>query len=69
MRRERSRHLKCETKGKPTTPDQLQTSSVKKILELIKFVGVPTLKDLSQIYNLDFVNMLKLLAKEKEFSV
>lgn len=50
-------------------PDQLQTGTVKKILEFIKSVGIPTLKDFLQIYNLDFVNTLKLLAKETEFSV
>lgn len=50
-------------------PDQLWTSTVKKRLQLTQFVGGPTWKDLLQVYNRDFVKMLKLLAKEKEFSV
>lgn len=50
-------------------PDWLQTGAVRYILELIKFVDSHIWKALWKIYNLDFINMLKLLAKEKAFSV
>ena len=51
-------------------PDQLWTSAIQQVLQLIKFVGGnPIGKVLLEISNRDFVNTLKLLAKEKEFSV
>lgn len=50
-------------------PDWLQTGTVRYILELIKYVGSHIWKALLKIYNPDIINMLKLLAKEKAFSV
>lgn len=40
-----------------------------RLVELIKFVGSHIWKALLKIYNPDFINMLKLLAKEKAFSI